>query len=137
MILKQKVSRMLRDELTDMICTGDIKATVYPDDGLLRSVTICDIDLSGDLSSAKVYISVLGNAVERRQVYIWLCNNIGQVRYELAQRLREFKRVPEVQFALADTQSAQYLNMVLDEIGKDGSSGTEPESEWVDFEEEN
>jgi ribosome-binding factor A len=115
---------MLRDELSDIIASGDIKANVYPEERLLRGVTVVDIDFASDLSTAKVSLSILGNSVEKRQVYVWLCNNIGQVRYELSQRLRDLRRVPEIRFVLVDTQSAQYLNKVLDEIAEaNGSSG--------------
>lgn len=46
-IQQAKVSRILRDELSDIICSGDIKANSYPPDGLLQSVTIAEIELSG------------------------------------------------------------------------------------------
>jgi ribosome-binding factor A len=121
--MQQKVGRMLRDELSDIITGGDIKANVYPEERLLRGVTIADIDFASDLSTAKVSLSILGNSVEKRQVYVWLCNNIGQVRYELSQRLRDLRRVPEIRFVLANTQSAQYLNRVLDEIAEANSGG--------------
>jgi ribosome-binding factor A len=96
---------------------------VYPEERLLRGVTVVDIDFASDLSTAKISLSILGNSVEKRQVYVWLCNNIGQVRYELSQRLRDLRRVPEIRFVLVDTQSAQYLNRVLDEIAEANSSG--------------
>ena len=75
-----------------------------------------DVDLSPDLSYAKVVISVLGNAVERRQVYIWLCENVSQVKHSLAKRLKHMKRVPDLQFKLADSQAAADLAELMDEI---------------------
>jgi len=51
-----------------------------------------------------------------RQIFLWLCENIGQVRFELNKRLRSFRRVPIITFAMTDTQSEAYLNQVLDEI---------------------
>ena len=38
----------------------NIKANVYPDENLLKGVTIVDTQLSSDLSIAKVFVSVLG-----------------------------------------------------------------------------
>ena len=99
-----------------IICGGDIKANAYPDDDLLRSTTVCEVEVSSDLSSAVVYVSVLGNSVERRQIYVWLCENIGQVRYELSQRLKHMKKVPEVMFKLADNQAAADLVALIEEI---------------------
>lgn len=114
--MRDKVSRMLRDELADIIANCDIKATVYPDEALLRGVSIADIEFTADLSMAKVFLSILGNSVQKRQVYVWLCSNVGQVRYSLSQRLRELKRLPEISFSLVDTQSAFYFNDLMEEI---------------------
>lgn len=113
-IRQMKVARVLRDELSDIICSGDIKANIYPEDNLLKSVNILNIQLSADLSIAKVLISASGNSVERRQIYVWLNENIGQVRHSLTQRLRTLRRVPTVSFELADTQSAFYLTEVME-----------------------
>lgn len=134
-ILKHKVSRMLRDELTDIICTCDIKANNYPPHSLLQGVSVVDVDFGSDLSVAKVYLSVFGNSVEKRQVYVWLCNNIGQVRYSLSQRLKDLRRIPEVRFALADTQSSLYLSQILDEISIEQAKLSEGKHELIDFEE--
>ena len=57
---QQKVARVLRDELADIICTCDIKASIYPSESLLRSVSIADIEFSSDLAFAKVHLSILG-----------------------------------------------------------------------------
>ena len=65
-----RIGRALRDELSSIICEGDIKANAYPDDELLRSTTVCDVDVSSDLSSATIYVSVLGNSVEKVSVTI-------------------------------------------------------------------
>jgi ribosome-binding factor A len=69
--------------LIRIVSEGDIRAMFYPDDDLLRATTLSEVDVSADLSTANVYISVLGNSVEKRQVFVWLCENIGQVRYEV------------------------------------------------------
>lgn len=133
-IFKQKAARVLRDELSDIICSCDVQAKVYPDERLLRGVTIADIEFTADMSNAKVFISVLGNSVEKRQVYVWLSNHVGQVRHSLAQRLRDLKRLPQIRFALADTQSEIYLNKVLDEISSRDEESAGDES-CVEFEE--
>ena len=77
-IRQARVARILNIELADIIGDIDIKAKSYPDEDLLRGTSIVDVDLSPDLSYAKVFISVLGNAVEKRQVYVWLCENVGK-----------------------------------------------------------
>ena len=131
---QRKVSRLLRDELSDIITSCDIKATIYPPDELMRSVSIADVEYSTDFSYAKVYISVVGNSVEKRQVFVWLCNNIGQVRYSLAQRLRSLRKLPDIRFSLVDSQSNFYLDSVMDELST-ADKGAGAVLDGVDFEE--
>lgn len=115
-IRQARISRSIRDELAVMICEGDIRATSYPDEDLLKSTCITDVEISSDLTYAKVFISVIGNSVERRQVFVWLCENVGQVRYELAQRLRHMKRIPEIFFKLSDNKESSDLINLIDQV---------------------
>jgi ribosome-binding factor A len=128
---KLKYARILRDELADIICSVDIRASRYPE-GLLETVSIVDIELSNDLERAKIHISVMGNTVERKRVFVWLNENVGQVRYSLAQRLKNMKRVPNLVFSLVDRQSEYMLSDVMDEIA---TPSTPIAMEDVDFEE--
>ena len=131
-----RIARALRDELSDIICEGDIKAQIYPDEDLLRATSIMHVDVSSGLEAATVHISVLGNSVEKRQVFVWLCENLGQVRYELCKRLKHMKKVPEIRFKLADTQAAADLMAMMEEISETPMTSIELEGEDIDFEEE-
>ena len=131
-----RVARALRDELSDIICQGDIKAQIYPDEDLLRSTTIMHVEVSPGLETAAVHISVLGNSVEKRQVFVWLCENLGQVRYELCKRLKHMKKVPEIRFKLADTQAAADLMAMMEEISDAPLTSIELAEEDIEFEEE-
>jgi ribosome-binding factor A len=111
-----RVARSLRDELTSIICDVDIKASVYPSEELLRSTSISEVEVSADLSFAKVFVSVLGNSVEKRQIFVWLCENVGQIRYSLAKRLRHMRRVPEITFKLSDNQDKSDLIALIDQL---------------------
>lgn len=126
-IRQNRVERMLRDELTEIICDTDVKANVYPDEGLLRGTTVSKVEVSADLMFAKIYVSVMGNAVEKRQVFVWLCENVGQVRFSLAKRLRHMRRVPELYFKLSESQAAADLVALIDELS--------PPSSPIDLEE--
>lgn len=146
-IRKQRVARILRDELTEIICTADFDSSNYPEDGLLQGLCISSIELNADLSLAKVFITVTGNSVERRQIYVYICKHIGQIRHSLHQRLRSFKRIPIVSFELSDAPSRALLDQVLDEISTSNAdnhadndsdfSGVDNEFEDLDFEEIN
>ena len=118
-IRQSRVARTVKIEVADIIGDVDIKAVNYPDEDLLRGTSVVDVDISPDLSYAKVFITILGNAVERRQVYVWLCENAGQVRYSLARRLRHMKRVPDLYFKLADSQAAADLVNLIEELGEE------------------
>eukprot|EP00607_Mallomonas_marina_P009725 CAMPEP_0182419142 /NCGR_PEP_ID=MMETSP1167-20130531/3543_1 /TAXON_ID=2988 /ORGANISM="Mallomonas Sp, Strain CCMP3275" /LENGTH=178 /DNA_ID=CAMNT_0024593793 /DNA_START=373 /DNA_END=909 /DNA_ORIENTATION=+ len=131
-IRQARISRALRDELTDIIGDVDIKATIYPEEFLLRGTSVVDVDISPDLSYAKVFISVLGNSVERRQVFVWLCENVGQVKYSLSKRLKHMRRVPDIFFKLADTQAASELVSLIEEVAPKSLTL----SEEIDFEED-
>ena len=61
-IRSARIARALRDELTSIICDVDIKAAVYPDENLLRSVSISEVEVSNDLMFAKAHVSVLGTS---------------------------------------------------------------------------
>ena len=133
-IRQARVARSIRDELTDIICNVDIKANAYPDEDLLKATSIVDVEISPDLSYAKVYITVLGNAVAKRQVFVWLCENIGQVRYSLAKRMRHMRRCPEIFIKLADTQ-AGHLMSVMEEISLSSAKSDDDDVEYESFEE--
>lgn len=105
----------------------------FPAEGLLDTVSIAEIELSNDFQRAKVYISSLGNTVERKQLFVWLNNHAGLVRHSLSQRLRNMKSVPTLTFALVDRQTSNMLNQVMDEIAAEQPSSI-PFDE-VDFEE--
>jgi ribosome-binding factor A len=124
----------MKEELSDIISNGDVRAVQYPPERLLRATSIMKIDISPDLSSAKIFISVLGNSVEKRQVFVWLCENMGQIRYELCQRLRHMKRVPLIVFKLADTKEVADLVALIDEISTREVAEEEEELEFEEIE---
>lgn len=131
-IRQARIARALRDELSSIICDIDIKAAVYPEEDLLRGVAISEVEVSSDLMFAKIFISVLGNSVEKRQVFVWLCENVGQVRFSLAKRLRSMRRVPEISFKLSDTKNMMDLVTMIEEV----VPSTKEEVDDIEFEED-
>jgi ribosome-binding factor A len=128
-IRQARIARAIRDELSEIICEGDIKARVYPDEDLLKSTCITDVEISPDLAYAKVFISVVGNSVERRQIFVWLCENVGQVRYELVKRLRHMKRVPDIFFKLSDNRENSELLTLIDKVSSANNNNQQEEFE--------
>ena len=70
--------------------------------------------------------------MEKRQVFVWLCENVGQIRYSLAKRLRDMRRVPDISFKLSDTKSMMDLVDLIDTL----VPAEEAEEEDIDFEED-
>ncbi len=66
-IRQARISRSIRDELSQIISEVDIKANIYPDEDLLRGTIVSDVEISPDLTNAKVYVSVHGSSVAKTQ----------------------------------------------------------------------
>ncbi|MBE3577429.1 MAG: 30S ribosome-binding factor RbfA [Limnochordales bacterium] len=67
-------------------------------DPRLGFVTVTDVELSRDLEHARIFVSAMGDAAERKQTFAVLQAASGHVRSELAKRIR-MRHVPEIVFA--------------------------------------
>ena len=104
--VKKTVSEIVQKEAKD------------PDIGF---VTITNVELSGDLRHAKVYVSIYGDEQQRQKTLDALERATGFVRSELGNRMR-FKHVPELVFKFdASIEHGDNINKILREldIGKD------------------
>lgn len=67
-------------------------------DAKFRFVTITDVEMSRDLSYAKVFVSVLqDDAAKIKEIIADLNNNVKPIRYSLAQSVK-LRIVPEIKF---------------------------------------
>lgn len=60
-------------------------------------VSVTDVDVSGDLQHAKIYVSIYGTDEARAETMAGLKSATGFVRHELGKRVR-LRRTPEVVF---------------------------------------
>lgn len=60
-------------------------------------VSVTDVDVSGDLQHAKIYVSIYGTDEARTETMAGLKSATGFVRHELGKRVR-LRRTPEVVF---------------------------------------
>jgi ribosome-binding factor A len=60
-------------------------------------VSVTDVDVSGDLQHAKIYVSIYGTDEARTETMAGLKSATGFVRHELGKRVR-LRRTPEVIF---------------------------------------
>lgn len=83
-LIKREVSQMLLYEIKDDRVGAGM-------------VSITDVDVSGDLQHAKIFVSIYGTDEARAETMEGLKSSAGFVRRELGQRIR-LRRTPEVVF---------------------------------------
>jgi ribosome-binding factor A len=87
-----RVASLLQQEVSQMLL-NDIKDDRVGD----GMVSITDVDVSGDLQHAKIYVSIYGTEEARKETMAGLQSATGFVRRELGKRIR-LRRTPEVRF---------------------------------------
>ncbi len=92
-IRPERVAQMIRRELSDII------ARRLRDPRIGQWVSITDVEITRDLSFARVYVSILAPEGERDRTLATLKAATGYVRSQLAPRL-DLREVPELRFEL-------------------------------------
>ncbi|WP_404409241.1 30S ribosome-binding factor RbfA [Jeotgalibacillus malaysiensis] len=85
-----RVGEQMKKELGDII-GRKIK------DPRIGFVTVTDVDVTGDLQQATVYITVLGDEEQRENTLRGLAKAKGFIRSEIGQRIR-LRKTPELLF---------------------------------------
>lgn len=83
-LIKREVSQMLLSEIKDDRVGAGM-------------VSVTDVNVSGDLQHAKIFVSIYGTAEAKAETMEGLKSSQGFVRRELGQRIR-LRRTPEVVF---------------------------------------
>ncbi|CAM6104623.1 unnamed protein product [Calypogeia fissa] len=135
------VSQQIKREISEMLLYDKVvQAAVLPETALgadmyLTAVaTISDVEMSKDLSVAKVYISIYGDERGQDKALEALKNKAGYVRKVLAKRMN-LKNTPEVRFIKDESlERGSRVIGILDKLKKERQlkEGTGP----VDGEEE-
>src|SRR5574339_1132045 len=97
-----RVGEQMKKELGDII-GRKIK------DPRIGFVTVTDVQVSGDLQQAKVYISVLGDEEQRENTLKGLAKAKGFIRSEIGQRIR-LRKTPEILFEF--DEALEYGNRI-------------------------
>lgn len=90
-IRPEKVAHLMRREVADIL------ERKLRDPGLVSTVTVTDVQVTHDLSFAKIFVTVLGDQAARGQAMEALKRATGFVRHELGDRL-DLREVPELRF---------------------------------------
>ncbi len=121
-LIKQEMSKMLLKELKD------------PRIGF---VTVTDVEMTGDLREAKIYVSVMGGAEQVKSSLEGLNSALGFIRREIGQRIR-LRFTPEISFALdTSLDYGEHIQKLLLQVegdtknvdNADGSGGENPSRE--------
>lgn len=85
-----RVAEQMKKEIGEIL-TRKIK------DPRVGFVTITDVEVTGDLQQAKVFISVLGDEQEKKETLLGLSKANGFIRSEIGHRIR-LRKTPEITF---------------------------------------
>lgn len=95
-IRSQRINEEFRREIEDIL-SHSIK-----DPGLRALISVVRVESTRDLSSAKVYVSIMGSEKEREDSLQALERAGGFIRRELASRIT-LRRVPSLRFIADDS----------------------------------
>lgn len=114
-MIRRDVSELLRYEVKDPRVSGVVSVT--------------QVDTSGDVQHAKVYVSVYGTLREKEETIAALQSAAGFIRRQLRGRL-ETRHVPVLRFILDDTltQGNQMLDL-LDNLAEQMPASPETPSQ--------
>lgn len=101
-IRPRQVGEQMKKELSDII-SRKVK------DPRIGFVTVTDVEVTGDLQQATVYITVLGGEKEREETLIGLNKAKGFIRSEIGHRIR-LRKTPEIFFKY--DESVEYGNRI-------------------------
>lgn len=87
-----RVAELIKREVSQMLLNG-----IKDDRVGIGMVSVTDVDVSGDLQHAKIYVSIYGTDETKAETMAGLKSATGFVRSELGARVR-LRRTPEVVF---------------------------------------
>ncbi len=87
-----RVAELIKREVSQMLVSG-----IKDDRVGAGMVSITDVDVSGDLQHAKIFVSIYGTHEAKAETMAGLKSATGYVRSELGHRIR-LRRTPEVVF---------------------------------------
>lgn len=126
-----RVASLIKREISQMLLS-DIK-----DDRVgAGMVSVTDVDVSGDLQHAKIFVSIYGTEEARAETMAGLKAATGYVRSELGQRIR-LRRTPEVLF-LEDRSLERgdrilsLINQISQNRQNGNPDGADTAEEWSD-----
>ena len=111
-----RINEQLREEISTVL------ARQIKDPRLNSVISITRVESSSDLRSAKVYISVLGNDMQRKEALDGLQSAASFLRREIRDRIN-MKHTPFMTYLLDDSiQEADHLLRLLNDVKSEDTS---------------
>ena len=121
----ERIQEQVREEVSQML------ATEVRDPGV-GLVTVTRAKVTADLSLARIYWTILGDAAERKKTAKALERAAPYVRHLLSERLT-LRRSPEVKFIFDESVAAQdRIEQIIQEIHAEDAARTVQDPDVVD-----
>ncbi|MTI60710.1 MAG: 30S ribosome-binding factor RbfA [Firmicutes bacterium] len=109
----QRLAELLKKEISDII----LKEVKDPRIGF---VSLTDVEVSGDLRHANVYVSVYGEEKERNETMQGLKKANSYIRKLLGERIKVY-HTPELLFKYDNSiEHGAYISQLIDQVNKEG-----------------
>lgn len=106
-----RVAEQMKKELGDIL-SRKIK------DPRVGFVTVTDVEVTGDLQQAKIFISVLGNEKKKQETLLGLAKAKGFIRSEIGNRIR-LRKTPELTFEFDESiEQGNRIDSILRDLNK-------------------
>ncbi|CAM4242422.1 30S ribosome-binding factor RbfA [Paenibacillus tarimensis] len=106
-----RVGEQIKKELSQIIQT-ELK------DPRIGFITVTGVDVTSDLSQARVYLSVLGSDEQKENTLKALAKGSGFIRSELGKRIR-LRHTPELEFRFdSSIEYGSRIESLLEEINR-------------------
>ena len=108
----EKLQELIKQETSKMLLY-DIK------DPRIGFVTVTDVEMTGDLREAKIFVSIMGNEEQIKSSMEGLQSALGFVRREIGKRIR-LRFTPEISFAPDKSLDySEHIQKILLQIEKE------------------
>lgn len=106
-----RVAEQMKKELGEII-------TIKLKDPRVGFVTVTDVEVTGDLQNATIFITVLGTDKEKQDTLLGLTKAKGFIRSEIGKRIR-LRKTPEIGFEFDEAfEYGNRIDTILRDLNK-------------------
>lgn len=107
-----RISEEIRKVVSNLLFNGLKDPRINP------MATVTSVEVTRDLSFANIYISVLGDDLEKENTILGLESAKGFIRKEIGSRV-DLRHVPEPKFHLDESiENAMHMDKLIQELNK-------------------